>query len=133
MPKLFEELIERHDFYVFGIASKQLKGFLPVVAIRSPADDKAAVYGVGLDVIEPGIVLDLGNLPLKLVLLVQRLIDRSRQIGRRCENAIAKWRLVEDRGLRCLDLEDRRVVGQAVLDQKIGNLLPIARQLPPAN
>jgi len=73
---------------------------------------------VGLDVVDPRVILDLSNLLLKLVLLIQRLIDRPRQLGRRREDSIAEGCLVENRRLSCLDLKDCRIVGQAVLHQK---------------
>ena len=64
------------------------------------------MHGIGLHIVEARVVLDLGNLISKLILLIQHLIDETRQVVRRRENAIAKRRLVENRSMWGLDLKD---------------------------
>lgn len=69
------------------------------------------MHSIRLDVVEPRVILNLGNLLLEMVLLIESLIDGTRRIGISSEYTLTKGRLVEDRSLRRLDFKDCRVVG----------------------
>ena len=103
--QLLQELIERNNLHILGVASGEFERFLLVIASWRGADDQTALNEVRLDVRDSAVILDLCDLTLELIFLVKCLVYRPGKFGRRRVDALSDGLLVEEDRLRRFDFD----------------------------